>query len=140
MRQISKYVMEVEVKKERYLAVVEGYSHEYYDHRIDLHPLAGKMTLVICYRHDSCLSKRVLELSSPRGLEYDAFKCPTWFDYEQRSGRSWAQVFVGALIAGSGPAYEMLELIREESPAAYYRYLRRKAQLSTHKQGRPVAV
>jgi hypothetical protein len=140
IRDITKYLLEVEVKGERYYAVIEGYSHDYYEHRIDLHPLAEQIDLVICYRHNSCLSKRVLELSSPHGREYEAFKTPKWFDFEERGGRAWAQVFVGALLAGDGEAYAVLEQLREESPAAYYRYLRKKAQLAAHKPGHPVAV
>lgn len=138
---VSKYVMEVQVKGKKYIAVIEGYSHEYWYHRVDLHPLAEKIDLVICYRHDSCLSKHVLELSSPSGREYEIFQPPAWFDLEMRGGRAWAQVFTGALLAGYGEAYQVLEeQIRKESPAAYYRYLRRTAQQARHKQGRPVAV
>jgi hypothetical protein len=140
VRSLSKYVLEVQVKGRRYIACVEGYSHEYYLHRIEKHPLAQQIDLVICYRHNSCLRQRVLELCSPSGREYDAFSVPAWFDIEQRGGRAWAQVFTGALLAGHGEAYTVLEQIREESPAAYYRYLRRKAALAAHKQGHPVAV
>ncbi|GHO51426.1 hypothetical protein [Ktedonospora formicarum] len=136
----SRYVYEVQIKGKLYTAVIEGYTREYWEHRVDLHPLAEQVDLVICYRHDSIVSKRVLELSSPSGREYDAFTPPSWFDFEQRGGRAWAQVFTGALLAGHGEAYQILEQIREESPAAYYRYLRRKAQLAAHKQGHPVAV
>jgi hypothetical protein len=137
---ISKYVLEVQIKNKNYIAVVEGYSHGYWEHRVDLHPVAEQITMVICYRHNSCLRQHVLELCSPSGREYEAFTPPSWFDFEQRGGKAWAQVFTGALIAGHGKAYTMLSLIQEESPAAYYRYLRRKAQLSAHKQGHPAAV
>lgn len=137
---LSKYVREVRVKGKTYIAVIEGYSHEYWLHRIDLHDLAKQIDLVICYRHNSCLRQKVLELCSPTGREYDAFSPPRWFDIEARGGRAWAQVFTGALLAGHGDAYAELEKIKEESPAAYYRYLARTAELAAHKWGRPVAV
>lgn len=140
LENISKYISKVQIKKKKYTAVFVAYSHDYWLDRVDLHPLAAEIDLVICYRHNSCLSKRVLELSSPLGREYEAFVPPAWFDLEERGGRSWAQVFTGALLAGHGDAYQILEQIREESPAAYYRYLRRKQQLASHKQGHPVAV
>lgn len=140
VRKLSKYTHEVEVKGKRYVAIIEGYSHDYYEHRIELHPQAERIGLVICYRHTSCLAKKVLELASPHGREYEAFTYPQWFDLEQRGGRAWAQVFVGALLAGHSDAYSILDQMREDSPAAYYRYLARKAQLAAHKQGRPVAV
>jgi predicted RNA-binding Zn-ribbon protein involved in translation (DUF1610 family) len=136
----TKYVYRVSVKGKTYTAVMEGYSHDYWLHRIDLHPLAKQIDLVICYRHNSCVRQRVLELCSPTGREYEEFAPPTWFDLETRGGNAWARVFVGALLAGYGPAYTELEKIREESPAAYYRYLQRKAELATHYWGRPMAV
>jgi hypothetical protein len=140
VRNLSRYLLEVEVKGVRYIALIEGSSHEYHVHRIDLLPEAEQIELVICHRHNSCLPKRVLELASPRGREYEAFKTPSWFDFEQRSGRAWAQVFVGALLSGHGDAYQILEQIHEEAPRAYYRYQAKMAQLAAHKQGRPVAV
>ena len=136
----SKYVLEVRIKGRAYTAVIEGYSHDYWLHRVDRHPLAKQIDLVICYRHTSCVRQKVLELCSPTGREYDIFETPSWFDLEARGGRAWAQVFTGALLAGYGAAYTELEKIREESPAAYYRYLERKAQLAAHHWGRPVAV
>ncbi len=136
----SKYVLEVRVKGKTYIAVVEGYSHDYWLHRIDLHPLAPQIDMVICYRHNSCVRQKTLELCSPTGREYESFSPPHWFDWDARGGRAWAQVFTGALLAGQGDAYTELEKIRDESPAAYYRYLARTAQLAAHKWGRPAAV
>ena len=117
-------------------------SSDFWEYRLHL-AQAGAPSLVVCYRHDTCLPVPIIELES--GHQYKMHEFPRQFNsfedaYQSRT-RAGRLVIVGGLLCGMQAAYDLLAQLRQDDKESTARKYETNAHhYQKRRPGRQVAT
>jgi hypothetical protein len=129
----TSYSLQVSVEGTSYRATILSASSEYWKQRLHLH--RTKPALLICYRHETCVPCRVLDLSE--GYLYAPCELPRWYEPSKRFTTRGHMVLLGQLLSGVESGFVQLETLPRSTR---YRYLADMKRFMHNRTGRPLVA